>query len=155
RPASSPRRSDRLCKSGGVERSRPDTYTHGHDASVVASHARRTVAGSAAYLRHRLPPGGDVLGGGVGPGSPPRDTARACAPGGVVGVENVEEPLVPARAAAAEAGTDVEFRIGDAYALDFPDATFDVVHAHQVLQHLTDPVAALREMSRVCRPGGV
>ena len=40
------------------------------------------------------------------------------------------------------------------YALDFEDASFDVVHAHQVLQHLQDPVAALRELRRVLRPGG-
>jgi SAM-dependent methyltransferase len=40
-------------------------------------------------------------------------------------------------------------------ALEFADHTFDVVHAHQVLQHLADPVAALREMRRVCRPDGV
>jgi 2-polyprenyl-3-methyl-5-hydroxy-6-metoxy-1,4-benzoquinol methylase len=132
-----------------------DTYTHGHRASVVASHARRTVENSAAYLRRRLTPGSDVLDVGCGPGSITIDLARLVAPGRVVGVENVEEPLTLARGAASEAGTEIEFRIGDAYALDFPDASFDVVHAHQVLQHLTDPVAALREMSRVCRPGGV
>jgi SAM-dependent methyltransferase len=45
--------------------------------------------------------------------------------------------------------------VGDVYALAAPENSFDVVHAHQVLQHLTDPVAALREMARVCRPGGV
>src|SRR3546814_12868616 len=49
----------------------------------------------------------------------------------------------------------VRFAVGDVYALDADDATFDVVHAHQVLQHLSDPVAALVEMRRVCRPGGV
>jgi SAM-dependent methyltransferase len=49
----------------------------------------------------------------------------------------------------------VEFAVGDVYALDAANDSFDVVHAHQVLQHLTDPVAALREMARVCRPGGV
>ena len=44
---------------------------------------------------------------------------------------------------------------GDVYAIDAADDTYDVVHAHQVLQHLADPVAALVEMRRVCRSGGV
>ena len=41
--------------------------------------------------------------------------------------------------AASEGVANVEFRVGDAYALDFDDDTFDVVHAHQVLQHLARP----------------
>jgi SAM-dependent methyltransferase len=47
------------------------------------------------------------------------------------------------------------FEVGDLFDLDYEDGTFDVVHAHQVLQHLGDPVAALVEMKRVCRPGGL
>jgi SAM-dependent methyltransferase len=49
----------------------------------------------------------------------------------------------------------VTFEVGDVYALAAADDSFDVVHAHQVLQHLTDPVAALREMARVTRAGGL
>ena len=74
----------------------------------------------------------------------------------MLGFDRAEEVLEPARAAAVDAGVhNVEFVVGDVYALDLPDGSFDVVHAHQVLQHLTDPVAALREMRRVCAPGGV
>ena len=57
--------------------------------------------------------------------------------------------------AEARGDTTTEFGIGDVYDLDLPDDSVDVVHAHQVLQHLSDPVAALREMRRVCRPGGL
>jgi SAM-dependent methyltransferase len=50
---------------------------------------------------------------------------------------------------------NLTFQVADAYALPFPDASFDVVHAHQVLHHLADPPAAIREMLRVARPGGL
>ena len=51
--------------------------------------------------------------------------------------------------------TNVAFVAADVHTLDFPDDTFDIVHAHQVLQHVADPVGALREMRRVCAPGGI
>lgn len=133
-----------------------ETYTHGHAESVLRSHVWRTVDNSAAYLAGHLRAGIAVLDVGCGPGTITVDLARRVAPGQVLGVEPVDEPLTRARATAREAGVDnVEFVLGDVYALQEQDATFDVVHAHQVLQHLGDPVAALREMLRVTRPGGV
>lgn len=127
-----------------------ETYTHGHAPSVLRSHLSRTVDDSAAYLAPHLRPGDHVLDVGCGPGTVTVDLARRVAPGRVVGIEPVEAPLGGARELAAGTG-NVEFRIGDVYALDALDGSYDVVHAHQVLQHLTDPVAALREMLRVSR----
>ncbi len=81
-----------------------------------------------------------------------RATSRA---GAVLGVDAAEGVLSGARAEAASRGLrNVEFEVGDVNHLRFGDGAFDVVHAHQVLQHLADPVAALLEMKRVCRPGG-
>jgi SAM-dependent methyltransferase len=132
------------------------TYTHGHHESVLRSHRWRTVENSAAYLIPRLIPGADVLDVGCGPGTITVDIARRVAPGRVVGIDAAPDAVDAARAAVAEAGTqNVEVRVDDVYAIAAPDASFDVVHAHQVLQHLADPVAALREMRRVCRPDGV
>lgn len=129
-------------------RAHQETYTHGHAPSVLRSHRSRTVDNSAAYLAPHLRPGDRLLDVGCGPGTITVDLARRVAH--VVGVEPVEEPLAGAREHAAGVG-NVEFRIGDVYALGDPDGAYDVVHAHQVLQHLTDPVAALREMLRVSR----
>src|SRR4051794_23454404 len=131
-----------------------DTYTHGHADSVLQSHRWRTVENSAAYLAPHLRPGLGVLDVGCGPGTITVDLAERVAPGRVVGLDVSADPLDEARALAAGRGVQVPFEVGDVYALGAPDDSFDVVHAHQVLQHLTDPVAALREMARVCRPGG-
>jgi len=131
-------------------------YTHGHAADTLAAHAVRRASDSAAYLLPHLEPGMALLDVGCGPGTITLDLAEAVDPGRVVGLENVEAPLVAARAKAAERGdTTTTWQLGDVRALPFDDDTFDVVHAHQVLQHLGDPVAALREMARVCRPGGL
>jgi len=76
--------------------------------------------------------------------------------GTVTALERTEDALDLARGEAGRRGTtNVDFVVGNVQALDLPDASFDVVHAHQVLQHVDDPVLALREMRRVCRPGGI
>lgn len=132
-----------------------ETYTHGHHASVLRSHRWRTVENSAAYLTPHLRGGIDVLDVGCGPGTITVDIARLVAPGRVVGLDRSDEVVAEAREAAAAAGVTVETEVGDVYRLEHEDDSFDVVHVHQVLQHLADPVAALREMRRVTRPGGL
>lgn len=132
-------------------------YTHGHHESVLRSHTWRTAANSAAYLLPLLRAGQRVLDVGCGPGTITADLAELVGPGGhVTGVDFAAGVLDQARETAARRGLEnVTFAPADVHALAFPDDSFDVVHAHQVLQHVGDPVAALREMRRVCRPGGV
>lgn len=133
-----------------------DTYTHGHHESVLRSHTWRTAANSAAYLLPVLEPGMSLLDVGCGPGTITLDLAERVAPGRVVGIDTGDDVIAQAEARRRAVGAaNVSFSTGDAYALDFADESFDVVHAHQVLQHLTDPVAALRELRRVLRPDGV
>ncbi|KAB8167714.1 methyltransferase domain-containing protein [Streptomyces sp. 3MP-14] len=140
-----------------MSRSTPEAgYLHGHHDSVLRSHRWRTAENSAAYLLPQLRPGQALLDVGCGPGTITADLAERVAPGPVTAIDHAEGILAEARAEAAARGlTGITFATGDAHALDFADDSFDVVHAHQVLQHLADPVRALREMRRVCRPGGV
>ncbi|MGH3384143.1 MAG: methyltransferase domain-containing protein [Nocardioidaceae bacterium] len=129
-----------------------DVYTHGHADAVLRSHRWRTAENSAAYLLPQLASDAVVLDVGCGPGTITVDLATRVPRGRVVGIDRSAE--VVAEAALHEV-PNARFEVGDVYALSYADASFDVVHAHQVLQHLSDPVAALRELRRVCRPGGL
>ncbi|WP_305789335.1 methyltransferase domain-containing protein [Symbioplanes lichenis] len=130
-------------------------YTHGHHESVLRSHRWRTAENSAGYLLPHLTSGATLLDVGCGPGTITADLATRITPGRVTALEHTEDALALARAEIARRGlTTVDFTVDDVHALDFPDDSFDVTHAHQVLQHVADPVRALREMARVTKPGG-
>jgi SAM-dependent methyltransferase len=129
-------------------------YTHGHHESVLRSHKWRTVDNSAVYLAPHLTYGTSVLDLGCGPGTITADIGRRVGLGRVLGIDVSADVIEEARRDAG-AAPNVEFAVGDLYALAIDDAAFDVVHAHQVLQHLADPVSALRQMKRVCKPGGL
>jgi ubiquinone/menaquinone biosynthesis C-methylase UbiE len=130
------------------------TYTHGHHESVLRSHRWRTVENSAAYAIPYFTSGARVLDVGCGPGTITLDIAQRVAPGQVTGIDPSADVIAQAKAD-AKGVANVEFATGDIYALDHADGSFDVVHAHQVLQHLPDPVGALGEMRRVCKRDGV
>ena len=132
------------------------TYTHGHHESVLRSHTWRTAQNSAAYLLPHLRAGQTLLDVGCGPGTITADLALLVAPGEVVGMDAAADVVAQAQAHAAGLGLEnLRFEVGDLFALGYPDASFDVVHLHQVLQHVADPVAALVELRRVLRPDGV
>ena len=132
-----------------------ERYTHGHHESVLRSHAWRTVENSAAYLLPHLSPGSSLLDVGCGPGTITVDLAERLGGGHVVGLDSSAEVVAKASGLGDERGSSAEFVVGDAYALPFDDDTFDVVHAHQTLQHVARPVEVLSEMRRVAKPGGV
>ena len=139
-----------------MEQDRPqgERYTHGYHAVIVDSYRKRTAETCAAFLLPHLRPDAEVLDLGCGPGTITAGLARRAR--SVIGVDTSAEMVESARHLAAESGADnASFQVGSAYELPFDDKSFDVVYAHQVTQHLADPVRALREARRVLRPGGL
>jgi ubiquinone/menaquinone biosynthesis C-methylase UbiE len=132
------------------------TYEQWLRAMHFGAHARRSAARNAAFFLPHLRPGMTLLDAGSGPGSITLGLAEAIAPGTATGIDASAESVASARAFAADRGiANVHFDVADVHALPFAEATFDAAFAHAVLQHLADPLAALREMRRVLRPGAV
>jgi ubiquinone/menaquinone biosynthesis C-methylase UbiE len=101
-------------------------------------------------------------------GATPADTVLdvACGGGLVVcafaqvvrhaeGIDLTPAMLDRARALAAEKGlTNTSWHQGDVNPLPYPDASFSIVTSRFTFHHFQDPLAVLREMRRVCAPGG-
>ena len=130
-------------------------YISGLSKSTLDWLSARTAANSAAYLLASIRPDMHILDIGCGPGTITADLATLVPQGSVTGVDLGTEVIEGARSMAAKRSLkNINFEVGDAHELGFPDHKFDVVHAHQVLQHVSDPIHALREWRRLIKPGG-
>jgi SAM-dependent methyltransferase len=133
-----------------------ETYTPGHGPSAIDFMARRSLASHGEFFLAHLTPGVSVLDCGCGPGTITLGIAGRVAPGCVTGVDFAASQVEQATANAAAADVrNLSFQVADCYRLPFEDATFDRVFSHALLEHLSDPVRALREFRRVLKPGGV
>ncbi len=131
-------------------------YTMGYSEDFRQLLDRRSADTHAFYLLPYLSPGMRLLDFGCGPGTISVGLAERIAPGEFHGIDMEESQIQLARAAARAGGHDnMKFHLGNVYDLPFEDGYFDAAHCHAVLMHVPDPPAALAEVKRVLKPGGI
>ena len=130
---------------------------YGYDsATIQRSYTNRDAVQVADFLVPRLSEGISLLDCGCGPGPLTLGFAEIVAPGRVVGIDIEPTMIDQANQLKSDGGPDnLEFQVGDIYDLSFEDGEFDVVFSSAVIEHLSDPVRALREVLRVTKPGGI
>ena len=135
---------------------RNERYTHGQSKVMTRVLGERTAVSHAAFFTPYLHSGMSLLDCGCGPGSITIDLAELVKPGEVVGIDMAETQLEHARTNARERRvSNLRFEEANIYKLPFPDHTFDAVFSHAVVEHLRDPIKALKEQYRVLKPGGI
>ncbi len=139
------------------EAGRQEHYIHDyegdHNIQIIR---KRTAKSHAAFFLPYLRPGMSLLDCGCGAGTITVGLAQAVASGEVVGLDIEETQIDLARSNAAKLGlSKVSFEVGSVYDLPYSDSRFDAVFSHALLEHLKDPLAALKEMRRVTRTGGI
>jgi SAM-dependent methyltransferase len=95
----------------------------------------------------------DVLDVGCGAGVEVVRWARGGAR--VTGVDLSEQAVALSGANLAGQGLNARLAVADGEALPFPDASFDLVYAHGVVQYAADDRRVVAECHRVLRPGGL
>lgn len=135
-------------------------YKNGFQDSIADTHSWRTVENSSKFTLSVLQPDFKVLDVGSGPGTITVDFAKNYITGKdgfIIGIEPTQELIDRSNSYKEEVAhelTNIQFQIGSVYKIPFDDNTFDLVHAHQVILHLHDPILALQELKRVTKPGG-
>jgi SAM-dependent methyltransferase len=134
----------------------PGVYAVGYGGGAIEWLERRNAAWHAAFFLPHLQPGMSLLDCGCGSGSITVGLAEAVSPGRVIGID-VERSVIERAVLRTKqhAITNARFQVGSGYELPFEDNSFDAVFAHALLEHLGEPLRAIREMRRVLKPGGV
>jgi SAM-dependent methyltransferase len=129
---------------------------HGDERVQSTFYGARALERTMPALRDYLQVGQRILDVGCGPGTITADVAGMVVPGLVTGIDREDGALHKASVLAQERGlTNLSFQTGNVYELKFADDTFDLVYSNAVFTWLNNPLAGLKEMMRVTKPGGV
>lgn len=130
------------------------TYNQGYANSVVQSHLSRKAYDTCGYFIDQLKPNYHILDAGCGPGSVTASLAEFVPQGRVVGID-ISGDVIKKAQSQENLPARCSFEVGDiTKSLSFDDNTFDVVYTSQTLCHIPDALVAMRELRRVCKPGG-
>ncbi len=132
-----------------------ENYTPGHTATALSFMAARDLDSHGFFLRPLLQRGLDVLDAGCGPATISADIADEVFPGKVTALDiSTCELDQGRRLAEGREIVNLEFVAGSAYEMPFANGSFDLVFSLDLIEHLSEPLKALKEFHRVTRPGG-